>query len=210
MAAAVAFAPLAVPEASRAAGPAATAELSGPEDPRVAPCLPPSEPDSEVHPIASSAPRESSAFDEPLAATERKVTEDFEVTPAAEHESPAPQVDSARLAGTEPPSASSSSAEVKVRSATPTVVETSLGESPVNYDEPGLLEVQLGEHEYRFDTGKQGTALCVSGRSEGTYRWGFLGEVRWDGRDLRSRAFNRRLLGQLSVELRKFAADASE
>lgn len=82
--------------------------------------------------------------------------------------------------------------------------------SPVNYDEPGLFEVDVDEELYRFDAGKQGTAICLSKRLPNTWRWNFLGELRWDGRDLRSRALERQLLQKLSVELRTFAAESAE
>lgn len=81
--------------------------------------------------------------------------------------------------------------------------------SPVNYDDEGLTEVTIGDFDYRFDSGKQGTALCLSRRAAGSYRWGYLGEVRWDGRDLRSRALERKLLGELSLALRNFQAESS-
>lgn len=77
--------------------------------------------------------------------------------------------------------------------------------SPVNYDDEGLGEVEIEGAIYRFDSGKQGTALCLSRRSEGAWRWNYLGELRWDGRDLRSRALDRRLLSRLSESLRSLA-----
>ena len=78
----------------------------------------------------------------------------------------------------------------------------------VNYDESGLVEVELDEVLYRLDAGKQGTALCISTRPGDSWRWRFHGEARWDGRTLRSKAFDRRLLDRLSKELRE--ASASE
>jgi hypothetical protein len=88
----------------------------------------------------------------------------------------------------------------------PGEVDGGLNESPVNYDEEGLLEVELDERLYRFDAGKQGTALCLSVREPGRWAWRFLGELRWDGRDLRSKLLERSLLTQLSLALREFAA----
>ena len=85
-------------------------------------------------------------------------------------------------------------------------VDGGLSQSPVNYDEEGLFEVVLEEHLYRFDAGKQGTALCLSVREPGRWAWRFLGELRWDGRDLRSKLLERALLVRLSVALREFAA----
>ncbi len=79
-------------------------------------------------------------------------------------------------------------------------------ESPVNYDEAGLVEVELGDTQYRLDSGKQGTALCISSRAPGTWRWRFHGEARWDGRTLRTKAFDRQLLDQLSREVQRAAA----
>jgi hypothetical protein len=76
----------------------------------------------------------------------------------------------------------------------------------VNYDDEGLGEVEIEGMLYRFDSGKQGTALCLSRRVEGSWRWEFLGEMRWDGRDLRSKVVERQLLTLLSLELRKISA----
>lgn len=84
-----------------------------------------------------------------------------------------------------------------------------LPDGPVNYDEPGLLEIEIDEDLYRLDAGKQGTALCLSVRPSGSWRWGYLGEIRWDGRDLRSRALSRQLLEKLSRALRQFIEETA-
>lgn len=75
--------------------------------------------------------------------------------------------------------------------------------SPVNYDDEGLIEVTLEEDIYRFDAGKQGTAVCLSRRAVGVWTWEFLGELRWDGKDLRSRTLDRKLLAQLAAHLKE-------
>jgi hypothetical protein len=69
-------------------------------------------------------------------------------------------------------------------------------ESPVNYESPAIVEVEIDGIDYRVDSGKQGTALCISTRPSGTWAWAFGGEARWDG-DLRCKAFERRTLGAL-------------
>ncbi len=76
----------------------------------------------------------------------------------------------------------------------------------VNYDEAGLVEVELDQVLYRLDAGKQGTALCISTRKGDSWRWRFHGEARWDGRTLRSKSFDRRLLERLSKELQQAAS----
>ena len=81
--------------------------------------------------------------------------------------------------------------------------------SPVNYDDEGLGEVLIEDRIYRFDSGKQGSALCLSARQEGVWQWSYLGELRWDGRDLRSKQLDRRLLTQLSESLRQLASASS-
>jgi hypothetical protein len=81
-------------------------------------------------------------------------------------------------------------------------------QSPVNYDDEGIGEVEIDGQIYRFDSGKQGTALCLSLRRDGAWRWSYLGELRWDGRDLRSKALDRSLLTRLSVSLRSLAEQA--
>ncbi len=71
-------------------------------------------------------------------------------------------------------------------------------ENPVNYDSPAIVEVAIDGTDYRMDSGKQGTALCISTRASGTWDWSFGGEARWDVSYLRSKAFDRRTLEQLS------------
>jgi len=61
----------------------------------------------------------------------------------------------------------------------------------VNYDGASLLEVEHEGLDYRFDTGKQGTALCVSTRVPGTYLWQFVAEARFDNATLRCSALDR-------------------
>src|SRR5882724_9783201 len=75
---------------------------------------------------------------------------------------------------------------------------SSLPTDPVNYDSPAILEVAIEGTDYRMDSGKQGTALCISTRPTGTWDWSFGGEARWDVNYLRSKAFDRRTLEQLS------------
>jgi hypothetical protein len=76
----------------------------------------------------------------------------------------------------------------------------------VNYDEDALVEVGVGEIDYRLDSGKAGTALCISRRETGTWRWSFLGEAKWDGSTLRCRALERAVLEQVALELREVSA----
>lgn len=76
----------------------------------------------------------------------------------------------------------------------------------INYDSGALLELELDGVEYRLDSGKQGTALSVSTRTPGSWDWSFLGEARWDGRDLRMRALERSVLQQLSRALAEAVA----
>ncbi len=75
-------------------------------------------------------------------------------------------------------------------------------ESSVNYDSPALLELEIEGVDYRLDSGKQGTALCISSRASGSWGWAFVGEARWDG-DLRSKALERRTLVTLSQAFRE-------
>jgi hypothetical protein len=73
--------------------------------------------------------------------------------------------------------------------------------SGVNYEGASLVEVTVDETDFRIDAGKQGTAFSISSRPTGTWDWTFLGEGRWDGSDLRSRALNRPVLQRLSLAL---------
>ena len=79
-------------------------------------------------------------------------------------------------------------------------------EPQVNYDSPPLVEVEIDGVDYRLDGGKQGTALCISTRTAGTWDWTFGGEARWDG-DLRSKAFERKALGELAKAFKQALAD---
>ena len=75
--------------------------------------------------------------------------------------------------------------------------------SGVNYEGTPLVEVTLDETVFRIDSGKQGTAFAISSRAAGSWDWTFGGEARWDGSELRSRAFERRVLTELSSALSK-------
>ena len=75
---------------------------------------------------------------------------------------------------------------------------SSESQAPVNYDSPAIVEVAIDGTDYRMDSGKQGTALCISTRPSGTWDWSFGGEARWDVNYLRSKAFDRRTLEELS------------
>ena len=75
-------------------------------------------------------------------------------------------------------------------------------DGPVNYDSAPILELEIEGVDYRLDSGKQGTALCISTRASGSWGWAFAGEARWDG-DLRSKAFERQTLVTLSKAFRE-------
>src|SRR5438045_8780372 len=62
----------------------------------------------------------------------------------------------------------------------------------VNYDSAPLVEVEIEGTDYRLDAGKQGTALCISTRTSGSWDWSFGGEARWDVGSLRCNTFGRR------------------
>ena len=68
----------------------------------------------------------------------------------------------------------------------------------INYESAPLVEVEIEGVDYRLDAGKQGTALCISTRPSGSWDWSFGAEARWDVGSLRSKAFERRTLDQLS------------
>jgi hypothetical protein len=80
-------------------------------------------------------------------------------------------------------------------------------ENTVNFEGSSLLEVTVGGTDYRIDSGKQGTAFSISSRPSGTWDWSFGGEARWDGTQLRSRAFERRTLLELSAALSRALAE---
>jgi hypothetical protein len=81
------------------------------------------------------------------------------------------------------------------------MISTETDRNAVNYEGVALVEVAIEGVEYRLDAGKQGTALCVSTRPEGSHDWEFLSEARWDGRDLRTRSLDRSIAQRLSHAL---------
>jgi len=81
------------------------------------------------------------------------------------------------------------------------MISTEAANQTVNYDGVALVEMAIEGIEYRLDAGKQGTALCVSTRAEGSHDWEFLSEARWDGRDLRTRSLDRSIAQRLSHAL---------
>jgi hypothetical protein len=82
------------------------------------------------------------------------------------------------------------------------------GATPVNFDEAALVEVEIEGTEYRLDSGRAGTALCISTRPSGAWDWTFRGEARWQANVLRCKAFDRDVLGQLAKALAEAAADS--
>jgi hypothetical protein len=74
-------------------------------------------------------------------------------------------------------------------------------DSGVNYDSSPVAEAAIEGTEYRIDTGKQGTAICVSTRTAGSWDWSFLCEARWDGSELRAKVLERGVRLELSRAL---------
>lgn len=77
----------------------------------------------------------------------------------------------------------------------------------MSYDGPPVVEVTLEATDFRIDSGKQGTALSISTRPTGSWDWSFAGEARWDGSQLRCRAFERSVLLELSTAFAHALAD---
>jgi hypothetical protein len=75
------------------------------------------------------------------------------------------------------------------------------GEGVVNFDEAALIELELDGTDYRLDSGRAGTALCISTRPSGTWDWTFRGEARWQANVLRCKVFDRVVLTRLSQAL---------
>jgi hypothetical protein len=82
-------------------------------------------------------------------------------------------------------------------------------EGVVNFDEAALIELELDGTDYRLDSGRAGTALCISTRPSGTWSWAFRGEARWQNNVLRCKAFDRGVLLRLSQALAEVSS-ASE
>jgi hypothetical protein len=80
------------------------------------------------------------------------------------------------------------------------------GDGPVNFDEAALVEVEIDGTDYRLDSGRAGTALCISTRASGTWSWTFRGEARWQANVLRCKAFDRSVLVPLGKALAEAAA----
>jgi hypothetical protein len=82
------------------------------------------------------------------------------------------------------------------------------GDGAINYDEAAVVELELDGTDYRLDSGRAGTALCISTRATGTWGWEFRGEARWQNNVLRCKAFDRSVLSELSKALVEISADA--
>jgi hypothetical protein len=72
----------------------------------------------------------------------------------------------------------------------------------VNYDSDPLLEVNHEGIDYRFDAGKQGTALCISCKPPSSWEWQFIGEAKFDQITLRCAELERPVREYLARELR--------
>jgi hypothetical protein len=86
------------------------------------------------------------------------------------------------------------------------MTESTASDGPVNFEEAALLELELDGTDYRLDSGRAGTALCISTRPSGTWGWTFRGEARWQSNVLRCKAFDRTVLNQLGKALAELAA----
>jgi len=64
-----------------------------------------------------------------------------------------------------------------------------------------VAETAIEGIEYRIDSGKEGTAICVSTRRAGSWDWSFVCEARWDGSEVRTKALERSIRAQLSRAL---------
>jgi len=73
----------------------------------------------------------------------------------------------------------------------------------INYDSEAVLEVRHEGIDYRFDAGKQGTALCISTRTPGTWDWQFLAEAKFDRLALRCSELERPVREHLAQALRE-------
>jgi len=78
----------------------------------------------------------------------------------------------------------------------------------VNYDSNPVAETAIEDTEYRIDSGKEGTAICVSTRPAGSWDWSFVCEARWDGSEVRTKALERSVRLQLSRALSSAMQDA--
>ncbi|HEX2735844.1 MAG TPA: hypothetical protein VHM70_29795 [Polyangiaceae bacterium] len=76
----------------------------------------------------------------------------------------------------------------------------------VNYDSEPVAEATIGPTHYRIDAGKQGTAICISSRSPGSWDWSYICEARWDGSELRTKELER----DVRVVLSKAIASAMQ
>ena len=68
----------------------------------------------------------------------------------------------------------------------------------VNYESNPVAEAAIDGTEYRIDSGKEGTAICVSTRPAGSWDWSFVCEARWDGSELRTKLLERSIRTHLS------------
>lgn len=78
----------------------------------------------------------------------------------------------------------------------------------VNYDSSPVAETAIEGTEYRIDSGKEGTAICVSTRPAGSWDWSFVCEARWDGSEVRSKVLERSVRTQLSRALSSAMQDS--
>ena len=74
----------------------------------------------------------------------------------------------------------------------------SSSDGDVNYESNPVAEAAIDGTEYRIDSGKEGTAICVSTRPTGSWDWSFVCEARWDGSELRTKLLERSIRTHLS------------
>ena len=83
----------------------------------------------------------------------------------------------------------------------------SSGAETVNYDSDPVLQVELDGVDYRLDSGKQGTARCISQREPGTRDWEFVGEAKWELMLLKCKALSRNTNEKLGRALKAHLRD---
>jgi hypothetical protein len=79
----------------------------------------------------------------------------------------------------------------------------------VNYDDLPIAQEEIDGVDYRIDAGR-GSAVAISCREVGSWRWAFVSEGRWDGVRLRAKGLGHPVVAPLERALATVMTERQE
>jgi hypothetical protein len=89
------------------------------------------------------------------------------------------------------------------------ITENQSGAGSVNYDDVPIAQEEIEGTDYRIDAGL-GSAVAISRRESGSWRWAFVAEGRWDGVRLRAKGLGHPVVAPLERALARVMSERQE